>query len=178
MRNNGFTLLELVATIALAALLLGLAVPAVSGWLQDGQRTADINGFVLAIQVARSEASKRGRSITVCATSDWHGCSDFQRGTASGWMAFVNEDGTYPPGRSEEEVLLFAHAAEMRGRIGANRAYFELRPPFRRSVNGTVVFCDARGAPAARAVIVSYTGRPRVAAVDADGGPLRCAASA
>ena len=37
-----------------------------------------------------------------------------------------------------------------------------------------VVVCDRRGAPAARAVVVSRTGRVRVSARDADGGPLAC----
>jgi hypothetical protein len=36
-------------------------------------------------------------------------------------------------------------------------------------VNGTVTFCDTRGPAAARAVIISYTGRPRVS----DRGPGR-----
>jgi hypothetical protein len=36
------------------------------------------------------------------------------------------------------------------------------------------VFCDQRGNSAARAIIVSQTGRPRVAAHDAAGKPLRC----
>jgi hypothetical protein len=41
-------------------------------------------------------------------------------------------------------------------------------------VNGTIVFCDARGSAHARAIIISHTGRPRVAQRDADGKPLRC----
>lgn len=175
MRQNGFTLAELIAAVAIAALLLGLAVPGFRGVLQDGQRTADVNGFVLAIQVARSEASKRGRNIVVCPTADLRRCTDFERGAPSGWMVFVNEDDTYPPERSALEPLLFVHEVEMRGRIVGNRPYFELRPPFHRSLNGTLVFCDARGPTAARAVIVSYTGRPRVDTVDAEGRPLACA---
>jgi hypothetical protein len=63
----------------------------------------------------------------------------------------------------------------MTGTIVANRPYFELRPLFRRSINGTVVFCDVRGSVAARAVIVSYTGRPRTDNVAADGQRLACA---
>jgi hypothetical protein len=70
--------------------------------------------------------------------------------------------------------LLYAHAPELTGTIVSNRPFYELRPAGR-STNGTVVFCDRRGAAAARAVIVSFTGRPRVDTRDADGRPLRCA---
>ena len=50
--------------------------------------------------------------------------------------------------------------------IRSNRSYFEFRPFLRRSTNGTISFCDARGPSSARRVIVSFTGRPRVAAID------------
>ena len=50
----------------------------------------------------------------------------------------------------------------MAGSITANRRLFEFRPFGRRSTNGTVTFCDRRGAEQARAVVVSFTGRPRV----------------
>ena len=89
-------------------------------------------------------------------------------------MVFVNLDDEYPPRRSPAEPLLYMHTPELEGTIVGNRPYYEFRPG-RRSTNGTTVFCDARGTPAARAVVVSYTGRPRVATRDADGRPLRCA---
>ena len=46
---------------------------------------------------------------------------------------------------------------------------------FLRATNGTLVVCDARDRAEARAVIVSYTGRPRVAWEDAAGKPYDCA---
>jgi type IV fimbrial biogenesis protein FimT len=55
-----------------------------------------------------------------------------------------------------------------------NRIRFSYRPFGRRSTNGTVTYCDDRGADAARAVIVSYTGRPRTASLAPGGKPLRC----
>jgi len=58
--------------------------------------------------------------------------------------------------------------------IRANRERFRFRPNYRRGTNGTIRFCDRRGSAAARAVIVSYTGRPRVAATTASGEPLPC----
>jgi type IV fimbrial biogenesis protein FimT len=175
MRHAGFTLWELVCTLAIAGVAFGLGVPSFQSFVLDGKRTADVNGFVLAVQVARSEAAKRGHDITICATTDTWRCTDFELGAPHGWMVFVNTDGAYPPHRSVHEPLLFVHETEMTGTIVANRPYFELRPLFHRSINGTVVFCDTRGPAAARAVIVSYTGRPRVDTVSADGRRLDCA---
>jgi type IV fimbrial biogenesis protein FimT len=175
MRHAGFTLWELVCTLAIASVVLGLGVPSFRTFILDGKRTADVNGFVLAVQVARSEAAKRSDEVIICPTPDRQRCSDFERGAPHGWMVFVNTDDAYPPRRSLTEPLLFVHETEMTGTIVANRPYFELRPLFRRSINGTVVFCDVRGSVAARAVIVSYTGRPRTDSVAADGQRLACA---
>jgi type IV fimbrial biogenesis protein FimT len=90
-------------------------------------------------------------------------------------MVYVDLDDEYPLRRSAAEPLIFVHSPRVANTIVSNRPYYELRVG-RRSTNGTVVFCDSRGAAAARAVIVSFTGRPRVATRDADGRPLRCAA--
>lgn len=175
MRHAGFTLWELVCTVAIAAVVLTIGGPSLHRFVLDGRRTADINGFVLAVQLARSEAAKRGRDVIVCPTTDRLLCTDFERGTSHGWMVFINGDDTHPPHRSNEEELVYYHALEMVGAVVANRPYFEFRPRLRRSVNGTVTFCDERGTPAARAVVVSYSGRPRVDDRSADGKPLRCA---
>jgi type IV fimbrial biogenesis protein FimT len=174
-RDTGFTLWELLNALALAGLLLGLGVPSFRAFVQDARRTADVNAFVLAVQIARSEAAKRGQAVIVCKTADQQRCAGDELGFDAGWMVFVNSDDRKPPARSPTEPLLFVHQPEMEGTIVGNRALFEFRPYRRRSTNGTLVFCDERGTAAARAVIVSYTGRPRVDGVDADGKPLRCA---
>lgn len=173
-RIGGFTLWELVWTLAIGAVVLGTGVPAFQSFLLDARMTADVNGWVLAVQVARSEAAKRGRPVVVCQTNDGRRCDALPAATA--WMVYVNLDDRYPPQRSETEPLLYVHAVERAGTTVSNRPYYEFRPG-RRSTNGTTVFCDRRGAEAARAVIVSYTGRPRVDKRDGDGRPLRCAGS-
>jgi type IV fimbrial biogenesis protein FimT len=170
-RVRGFTLWELLCTLGVAGLLIGIGTPALTNFLLDGRRTADVNGLVLAVQLARSEAAKRGRPVIVCPTADRVRCGG---AFGAGFMVYVNLDDQYPPERAGAEPLLYSHAPEIAGTITSNRPYYEFRVG-RRSTNGTVVFCDRRGAAAARAVIVSYTARPRVADRDADGRPLRCA---
>jgi type IV fimbrial biogenesis protein FimT len=138
--------------------------------LLDAKLTADVNGWILAVQLARSEAAKRGRPVIVCPTPDTVSCG----GATQRWMVFVNLDDYYPVQRSGGEPLLFVQTAASAGSILSNRSYYEFRPG-RRSTNGTIVLCDSRGTASAKAVIVSYTGRPRASNRDANGRPLRCA---
>ena len=174
-RATGFTLFELLGTLAVAGVLLGVAVPSFRDFLLDSRRTADVNAFVLAVQVARSEAAKRSHSVILCKTLDRRRCGGAELRFDAGWMVFANDDGQLPPERSAAEPLIYAYVPELEGSIVGNRPFFEFRPLLRRSTNGTLVFCDRRGVQAARAVIVSYTGRPRVDQVDPDGKPLVCA---
>lgn len=172
---RGFTLWELLCTLSIAGVAMMAGVPSFRSFLLDARLTADVNGWVLAVQLARSEAAKRGRPVIVCRTDDTWRCGTDDLPVDAGWMVYVNLDGEYPPRRSAIEPLLYVHEREPTGTVSSNRPYYEFRPG-RRSTNGTTVFCDQRGAAAAKAVIVSYTGRPRVARLDADGHPLKCAA--
>ena len=173
-RLRGFTLWELICALGIAGVTLAIGAPTFGTFLLDARLTADVNGWILAVQVARSEAAKRNRPVIVCKTDDTHRCGAPDLAVDAGWMVYVNLDTDYPPERSATEPLLYVHELEVTGTVTGNRPYYEFRPR-RRSTNGTTVFCDRRGAPAAKAVIVSYTGRPRVDRVDADGRPLRCA---
>ena len=92
-RNRGLTLLELIFVLAITATLVALGAPGFRGFLLDTRRTADINAFVLAVQLSRSEAAKRGRPIVLCNTTDRLSCADNGQHFESGWMVFVNTDG-------------------------------------------------------------------------------------
>jgi type IV fimbrial biogenesis protein FimT len=172
---GGFTLWELVCALGVASVVFVATAPGFTAWLLDARLTADVNAVVLAVQLARSEAAKRGQPVIVCRSADRRTCVGDEVTVGAGVMVFVNVDDRLPPARAESEPLLYAHALEARGSTRANRPYFEFRVG-RRSTNGTIVLCDERGPASAKAVIVSYTGRPRVANRDADGKALRCAA--
>ena len=172
-RSQGFTLWELLLALGITGVALTAGIPTFHTFVLDARLTADVNAWVLAVQLARSEAAKRGRPVIVCKTEDTRRCGASMPGE-SGWMVYVNLDDDYPPQRSATEPLLYMHVSELNGTVTSNRPYYEFRPD-RRSTNGTIVLCDARGTAAARAVIVSYTGRPRVSRVDANGRALRCA---
>ena len=173
-RCRGVTLLELLIVLIAAAVLAAVAIPGLDAFILNARRTADVNGFVTAVQLARGEAFKRGRPVVLCKTADGTSCGgsdvDFDRG----WMVFVNGDGDNPPRRDAGEQQLYSYQPATTARITANRRLFEFRPFGRRSTNGTVTFCDRRGAEQARAVVVSFTGRPRVTRNGPGMRPLAC----
>ena len=174
-RASGFSLLELMLGIAITGILAGFAVPAFSTLVYDSRRTAALNTFVTAIQLARSEAIKRADEVVLCKTGGASRCtSTGEWGT--GWLVFVNLDHDSPPRLDAGEPLINQHARLQAARVTANRDAFTFRPFSKASTNGTVTFCDTRGPKAARAVIVSPSGRPRIASTNASGGSLVCPA--
>lgn len=93
-RENGFTLIELLITIVVVSILLAAAAPAFNGFIKNNRVTAQANDLISAIQLARSEALKRGTGATICASSTHTTCNTDQD-WKSGWIVFsdLNRDG-------------------------------------------------------------------------------------
>jgi type IV fimbrial biogenesis protein FimT len=169
----GTTLMELLTALAVVAVLATLAAPSFQTLALDGRRAAAVNGFLHNLFLARSEAVKRAQVVSVCPSRDGQHCEpgfDWSRG----WIVFANHDRDDPPERDAAEELIITSIGSPGISITSNRRGYSFRALAQAVVNGTVVFCDARGSAHARAIIISHTGRPRVAERDADGKPLRC----
>ncbi|GGY79549.1 GspH/FimT family pseudopilin [Marinobacter zhanjiangensis] len=66
-RSSGFTMIELLITMAIMAIILGLVVPSFQGIIRSNQVTTEANAFMSAVQLARSEAVKRGNDVSLSA---------------------------------------------------------------------------------------------------------------
>jgi type IV fimbrial biogenesis protein FimT len=174
-KSAGVTLMEMLTTIAVLGILTTLAVPSFNTLRYDADRTTAVNDFFHALFLARSEAVKRGEVVSVCKSTDHETCAGRNAPWQTGWIVFVNTDRDDSPERDPGEPLIAAYAGWPRGEITSNRAAYSFRPYTQAVVNGTIVFCDARGSQHARAIIISHTGRPRVAQLDANNKALRCA---
>jgi Tfp pilus assembly protein FimT len=169
----GTTLMELLTVLAVVAVLATLAAPSLQTLSLDSRRAAAVNGLLHNLFLARSEAVKRAAVVSVCHSSDGQRCDpgfDWSRG----WIVFANHDRDEPPVRDAAEELIVTSVGTPGISITSNRRAYSFRAMAQAVVNGTIVFCDARGSAHARAIIISHTGRPRVAQRDADGKPLRC----
>lgn len=72
---QGFTLVELMVTIAVAAILLGIATPSFTSIINNNRLTAAANEMVATLQTARLEAVRRNRSVTVCSSANGSDCA-------------------------------------------------------------------------------------------------------
>jgi type IV fimbrial biogenesis protein FimT len=173
-RPRGVTLPELVFTLAIAAGLLGWAVPTFRDLQRNSERAREVNQFIQAVYLARSEAIKRNGVVSLCPSLNGQSCGPSGTPWHRGWIVFVNLDRDSPAIRDSGEDLLRVYAPWREGRVSANRTTLSFRSFGQSGVTATFTFCDDRGPSAARAVIISQTGRPRVSDRSASNGQLTC----
>jgi type IV fimbrial biogenesis protein FimT len=173
-RSHGFTLYELAITLLLIAIVAGLGLPQLSRTIARNRQGTEINALFHAIHLARKESIMRRQVVSICPSFDGSSCSA-GRDWSAGWIMFNNRDKDEPPAIDAGEPVIQAHRTAEDVRITANRRGFTLRATQKRATNGTVVVCDEAGRIPPKALVVSYTGRPRVATETTRGTPYSCA---
>ena len=116
----------------------------------------------------------RRRVVSLCPSLDGLACAS-GKDWSWGWIMFENKDRDSPPHVDAGEPVLQVHKVADQVGIQANRRAFTLRSTVQRATNGTFVVCDRQRRVPAKALVVSYTGRPRVAFRTPRGKPYECA---
>lgn len=99
-KRNGFTLIELMITLLVAAIVLGVGIPAFTQFVATNRMAAAVNDMTTAIHLARTEAVKRRANATVCPSADWDSAApscDNAGGFEDGWIVFVDCSVQPPP---------------------------------------------------------------------------------
>ena len=95
--QTGFTLLELIVTLVMSVILLGVGVPSLQEMVRSAQRKQISNGLYLALNKARYEAITRNTDV-VMASADG--------GWNNGWVVFADLNGNLRHDPPAEEALL------------------------------------------------------------------------
>jgi len=199
-RHCGFTIFELMLTVAVLAIGLAIGVPRMQSFILDNRLVSQINTLNSALALARSEAVKQNQLTVVCVSTDGAVCAT-DANWSEGWMVFVDRNGNLAPdfgaddGCAEDSVddCLVAVEAAM---AGANTLAGATGVPSVIAFNGMGIarcdadedgateacevddayftLCDFRGAAHARALAISQTGRTAPSATSPTGDPLEC----
>lgn len=168
-RQAGFTLIELMITLIIAAILVTVAIPSFNTTIQNNRVTTQINDFVSTLNLARTEAIKRGARVTVCKSADASNCNTSSTGWEQGWIVFVDSDADET--RDSGETILLTSEGMPAGSTlqGASGSAVNNYVSYRASGKTTfpisggevaLILCDARNDNSVtKAITVAPTGR-------------------
>ena len=174
-KQSCFTLLELLTTVTVGALLLSIAVPSFRTTIANNRQSNQLNTVLSGLIYARSEAIKRNASVVICASTDKATCS----GTSAwgtGWIIYYVPAGGNPATAPAAAAIIRTYPA-----LGGNNTLntnAASPAPIAAVSSGTIVFqssgmttlandaqfslCDARGKSYSRILMVGSTGRAEV----------------
>ena len=115
-KYKGFTLIELMITLAIVSILLVVGMPSLKTFMQGSQLVASTNELLSAFHIARSEAVRSNSRVTICSSTDGTNCSSSANWRA-GWIVFVASSSDLAgasaacTGVANEDCLLRVHGA-------------------------------------------------------------------
>jgi type IV fimbrial biogenesis protein FimT len=176
--HKGFTLVELMITLTVASILVGIMVPNMRDFIRNNRLSGGVNDMLHSLQVARTEAIKRQNgNVAWCGTanptaSDAAIACDYAN--FNGWFVFQDTNGNWQ--HDNGEPVIERHGlldptvtvkTDANDRIVSFSPSGFANPAGVRVPVATIVICDARGVvrygntATARALFIAPTGRAR-----------------
>ncbi|MDP9084396.1 MAG: GspH/FimT family pseudopilin [Pseudomonadota bacterium] len=160
---GGFTLIELMVTVSVGAILTAIAIPAFNSFVLNDRDSAQINSLAYSFNYARSEAVKRDTAVTVCPANSGSNVCNNTLTWAGGWIVSyldpVNGATVLQavPALAGSNTVTPAGSATTGIRFLSSGMASTLTVPMAQSL--TIKVCDTRGASFARDVEVTVAGR-------------------
>lgn len=161
-QQPGFTVLELIVTMAIIAVLLTTGVPAIEAYGLNLRMKTAMDQLQTDLKLTRGHAISHNIKTVICPANDSNDCSG-QSAWQDGWIVFTDINGDRQ--KQDSEPLLKYSGALARLNINSSRSRTYLRFFPNGSAPGsniTIRFCDRRGAAKAGTITVSNSGRIRM----------------
>jgi len=171
MHQEGVTLIELLVTLSVVAIIIAVGVPALRDFFATNHMSAATNDIITSLHLARSEAIKRDTLTRMCPSANWDqpnpACTDGGN-LAEGWIVIADPDG--------DAIVVQAHEP-LPGSIQFNYDFIDSVDftadgiPVNANAGGefNILLCDDRGdhdagggIAAGRWINIRGTGRPRL----------------
>ena len=179
----GFTAIELIITLAIAAILIGMAVPSFVSVVDDAKLGKLVEPTNRALMLARSEAARSRADVTVCPRATDTTCgTDWDNGLLVFVDGVVNPTDDEAVRDNDDPILMIVEPHDTDNTLKAvastdRTANTAFAPKFIRYgfdgraswANGTLIACDRRGVEHSRAINVTLTGSIRRARTDGSG---------
>lgn len=160
-RHTGFTLVELMVALAVAAILLTIAAPNFRDFLLNNRLAGATNEFIAAANLARSEAIKRGRDATVCVSNDSMSAAPTCTGGndwGDGWLVWVDSDGSGAL-NGDERLRVGDPQTNTGVTVSGNLSAFTYDSTGAVDNTGSIQVCDERDDENGREITINATGR-------------------
>jgi type IV fimbrial biogenesis protein FimT len=110
-KSSGLTLLEVLITLSILAIISVFAFPSMSELLRDKRASSQVKKVVASIEYARSESVSRNIPVSICSSSNLSSCkvSDITS-WEDGWIAFTDRDGS--GAINDSDMVLRAFSSE------------------------------------------------------------------
>ncbi len=92
--SSGFTLVELMITVAVIAILIGIGFPSFSASLRSNRVATHANEMIATVSLARTEAIKSNIAAGICPSANGTTCGGTWNG---GWLVFVDTNNNGAP---------------------------------------------------------------------------------
>ena len=162
-KHSGFTLLELMVTVAIAGIVMAFAVPALETFVKNDRLTTQINSLVSHLSYARNEAVTRSQQVGLCASDDSSSATPSCSGNdwADGWILFVDLDGDsgFTVGETVLRVKTTLEGNNTLSSSSGNLIIYDYRGFTPNLANATFSLCDDRGVTEMKSISISNTGR-------------------
>ena len=157
-KDIGFTLMEMMVVLAVASILLGVGIPRLSVFFQNGRMTTNTNALVSALQIAKSEAIKRQGPVTVCRSANQTTCDlDAANTWEDGFIVFYDENANRTVNGGTDILLRINDGAESRVNIGAGTGDVTIRSDSNTNNEHQYITFNSRGHPKNGAALQSAT---------------------